>query len=81
MKIRRIQANNFRVAARWFGKQIFVGSENVGDAHVVVIRIAARAEDVAVEIDGVLVVGRDRKDAHAVAILHVKRFEFRGELA
>src|SRR5580704_1806534 len=81
MEVRRIQTNDFGVATGRFRKQVFVRRNDVRDAHVVVVRVPAWAKNVAVEIDGVLVVGRDGKHTDAIAILHLKGFELRSQIA
>ena len=78
MKIRRIQTNNLRIVGGGLGQQILVGGDHVRNAHILAIRVPPRTDHVAVEINRVLVVGRDRKNPDAIAVLDLERFQLLG---
>jgi hypothetical protein len=73
--IRRIETNDFCVLGGGFRKKILIRGENVCHPHVWLVRIAAGANDMPFQINGVLVVGRDRKDPDHVAILDFESFQ------
>ena len=68
MKVRGIEPDNLGVVRRRFRQQVFVGSDQIGKLHSCLVGIAARAQDVPLNIDGVFVVGSDGEDVHLVAV-------------
>ena len=80
MEIGGVQPNDFRVLIRRLRQQIFVRSDDIRHLHVRTIGIAARPNNVAFEVNGVLVARRDGKHADAIAILDLERNELLRDL-
>src|SRR5262249_35539785 len=68
-KIRVLQANDFRVTRRRLRKKVFIVLHNVSELHPFLVRIPTRAQNVALEINGVPVVRSNWKEMNFIAVL------------
>ncbi len=75
MKIRGIQANDLRVLIGRLRQQVLVGANDVRHLHIRAIRVAPWPNDMPFEVDGILVVGRNRKYSDAVPVVNLEGFE------
>ncbi len=72
MKIGSNEANDF-AASSGLGQQVLIAVKHIAEPHAVGVGHAARANDVAREIDGALAVGQNRLDANAISISYLRR--------
>ena len=76
--IRRSQADDFGMALGGLGQKIGVGMDQIRDPHAFAVSALAGMNDVAVEINGLLAVGQDGRDADLVAVLDLEIFKRAG---
>src|SRR6266436_4373494 len=77
MVVRCMQSNDLGIACRRFRKQIRIGSHEVRELHLRLVRIPAWAQYMSYEVNGSRVIGRNRKDVDVVAILYRKTAHLR----
>jgi len=78
--VRRIQPDDLRMARGRLRQQVCIGMNKVGDPHAFAIGVLAGMKDVAVEINGLLAVGQQRRDANFVSILNFESFKSLGRV-
>src|SRR5207245_7588988 len=69
--IRRIQADDLRMAAVGLREKILIRANQVCDLHAIAISVLARAKYVAVKVNRFISEGHDRRDFYLVTVLNL----------
>src|SRR4029077_2557815 len=77
MVVRCMQPNDLGVACRRLRKQVRIGSHEVRELHLRLVRIPAWAQYMSYEVNGSRVIRRNRKDVDVVAIVNCKTTHLR----
>ena len=72
MAVRQINTNDFRILWCRLRQQVFVAGNNVGETHIFFEGVAAGAQHMSLQVNGVLVVSGHGENMDFVAILNGK---------